>query len=108
MTSLVDNLSLPVRGAWIEILISLSVTHDTTCRSPCGERGLKCFSRMLFPLLVSRSPCGERGLKYFVLNHIFKCAVSLPVRGAWIEIINSYLLNPPKGCRSPCGERGLK
>ena len=37
--------------------------------------------------LRSRSPCGERGLKWigrqpFSLAHL----VSLPVRGAWIEI----------------------
>ena len=34
-------------------------------RSPCGERGLKCFVRLVLPVLpCGRSPCGERGLKY--------------------------------------------
>ena len=33
-----------------------------------------------------RSPCGERGLKSFsAVSWVFR-SVSLPVRGAWIEI----------------------
>ena len=58
------------------------------CRSPCGERGLK--SRNC-PLAISptmrRSPCGERGLKCEVgeLGR-HQQSMSLPVRGAWIEI----------------------
>ena len=35
-------LSLPVRGAWIEISATLDAAKRTCCRSPCGERGLKC------------------------------------------------------------------
>ncbi len=34
-----------------------------------------------------RSPCGERGLKYDFLIDVNKTDMSLPVRGAWIEII---------------------
>ena len=39
---------------------------------------------------------------------VAKLGVSLPVRGAWIEIGKD--LTPPKNrqSRSPCGERGLK
>ena len=33
---------------------------------------------------------------------------SLPMRGAWIEIISERIQNCPEACRSPCGERGLK
>ena len=34
------------------------------CRSPCGERGLKCWEEATMEvLLLRRSPCGERGLK---------------------------------------------
>ena len=33
--------SLPVRGAWIEIVLWLHCAITTPCRSPCGERGLK-------------------------------------------------------------------
>ncbi len=34
-------LSLPVRGAWIEINVSGVTVLDDVRRSPCGERGLK-------------------------------------------------------------------
>ena len=56
--------SLPVRGAWIEITMQLLGIFKNGCRSPCGERGLKLCS----PIIT------EIGAK------------SLPVRGAWIEI----------------------
>ena len=58
-------LSLPVRGAWIEIRQIASVVHLMLGRSPCGERGLKCHLAV---------PCHVR-------------FTSLPVRGAWIEIL---------------------
>ena len=56
--------SLPVRGAWIEIVMFASDYRNWCCRSPCGERGLKSL------LIIS-------------LRALPK---SLPVRGAWIEI----------------------
>ena len=34
-----------------------------------------------------RSPCGERGLKFSTSPGCRESASSLPVRGAWIEII---------------------
>ena len=57
-------MSLPTRGAWIEILL-LTVTHSATCRSPRGERGLKCGN----------------------LDPQQHADASLPTRGAWIEIL---------------------
>ena len=36
---------------------------------------------------LRRSPCGERGLKYVVDFPLDIGEVSLPVRGAWIEIV---------------------
>ena len=57
-------MSLPVRGAWIEIIGAGLACVSGMCRSPCGERGLKC---------QSRAPRRSR-------------APSLPVRGAWIEM----------------------
>ena len=38
---LVASPSLPVRGAWIEISVRAPQGHCASCRSPCGERGLK-------------------------------------------------------------------
>ena len=64
--------SLPVRGAWIEIA-GRSTAPKATCRSPCGERGLK----------FQVSDFVQRGIK------------SLPVRGAWIEMLDSCLIFDP-------------
>ena len=41
-TSAICRWSLPVRGAWIEIISALHPTLSGLRRSPCGERGLKC------------------------------------------------------------------
>ncbi len=41
-------LSLPVRGAWVEI-ITASYALYASRRSPCGERGLKFFLAAIFP-----------------------------------------------------------
>ena len=42
------------------------------------------------PLRGGRSPCGERGLKYGVLLFRARSPSSLPVRGAWIEILARF------------------
>ena len=79
-------LSLPMRGAWIEIDLP-SYQEAQNGRSPCGERGLKYDVREVPPIISGRSPCGERGLKYTIGNVTFKSCASLPLRGAWIEIL---------------------
>ena len=61
--------SLPVRGAWIEIV----ATVDEDNRR------------------AGRSPCGERGLKSFILFNISSATMSLPVRGAWIEMFTRIM-----------------
>ena len=78
-------MSLPMRGAWIEIAKIINKTTSQTRRSPCGERGLK--SRLM--QLANKE------------------ATSLPMRGAWIEILQRRTAASCPG-RSPCGERGLK
>ena len=79
--------SLPVRGAWIEIG-SRDRLNVQTGRSPCGERGLKFPAHLLVRCgAFCRSPCGERGLKLIVRFPRLCRVESLPVRGAWIEII---------------------
>ena len=58
------KMSLPVRGAWVEILHFRMRRAFALCRSPCGERGLKCdWERGAENPERGRSPCGERGLK---------------------------------------------
>ncbi len=38
----------------------------------------------------SRSPCGERGLKFVLEWQWLNRHMSLPVRGAWIEILLAF------------------
>ena len=80
-------LSLPVRGAWVEIAVDGYVLTSDFGRSPCGERGLK-LGRCVSPgaSCVCRSPCGERGLKFLMDSEKQTFYMSLPVRGAWVEI----------------------
>ena len=123
--------SLPVRGAWIEIKSSPPGFRRLARRSPCGERGLKLtFSSTFADLLgrspcgerglkssaqcgccrgrCGRSPCGERGLKFKSRRYPQRNRGSLPVRGAWIEMSGDTTMRVSKYGRSPCGERGLK
>ena len=58
------KVSLPVRGAWIEIDWKLLRWQMMFSRSPCGERGLKFPFFHFTATSGGRSPCGERGLKY--------------------------------------------
>ncbi len=54
--SLRHFLSLPVRGAWVEIARKSRIPHRRLSRSPCGERGLKYAMLALLPLLLSVAP----------------------------------------------------
>ena len=125
------HVSLPIRGAWIEIL-SFTVAASSPCgRSPSGERGLKYLLRNLHHRNGGRSPSGERGLKCVGHGHLAHVVLSLPIRGAWIERnVCATTRRPSPGslpirgawidisrtcgtasappCRSPSGERGLK
>ena len=124
------SLSLPSRGAWIEMHRMPPHRRGMPCRSPHGERGLKYQRAMSRFELESRSPHGERGLKYHFRRgwrqfyrrsphgerglKFFrgKCSVkevwSLPSRGAWIEIELLSQASTATSSRSPHGERGLK
>ena len=78
--------SLPARGAWIEINRQDGAGRQRSRRSPHGERGLKSFLCLIFRNSGrSRSPHGERGLKF--LHNVGQGHAAR---------------------RSPHGERGLK
>ena len=114
-------MSLPVRGAWVEIWCGSGSLCEGGRRSPCGERGLKfvevcitdrkrgrrspCGERGLKSAAAMasgkhcprRSPCGERGLKFFT-HLLVRCkGLSLPVRGAWVEMPFRRLVRPSAG-----------
>ena len=53
-------LSLPLRGAWIEMLLCLGVLVLPMSRSPCGERGLKFTLLCLHSrMLIVAPPAGS-------------------------------------------------
>ena len=64
-------------------------------RSPHGERGLKYPSVTQHNARPGRSPHGERGLKY--TSPMSNCCfdMSLPTRGAWIEIHRRPVFSAP-------------
>ena len=57
--------SLPMRGAWIEMMIATSLGTGSVCRSPCGGRGLKYDAACSeFDCRIVAPHAGGRGLKY--------------------------------------------
>ena len=100
--------SLPIRGAWIEINRDATSPHGRPCRSPSGERGLKLRVNVRQRRRVCRSPSGERGLKFVKQGLQNHTRMSLPIRGAWIEISSRRPTVRKSTSRSPSGERGLK
>ena len=85
------KMSLPVRGAWIEICMSACPSASGRCRSPCGERGLKC--DLLENLVKLRLSLPVRGAWIEIPStcHTKNTALSLPVRGAWIEMLFMFV-----------------
>ena len=81
-----SSLSLPSRGAWIEIAALISVPH------------------LLHMSLPSRGAWIEIGKTKAAAT----TSGSLPSRGAWIEIFEIIKKPLDSNCRSPHGERGLK
>ncbi len=100
--------SLPVRGAWIEMVI-VRFSRDSVSSLPVRGAWIEIqIGRGKWLAYARRSPCGERGLKLVRKAQAPEYERSLPVRGAWIEISSSAAFRQFTPCRSPCGERGLK
>ena len=101
--------SLPVQGAWIEIIVwrfaSLSLRPSLPVQGAWIEiRGVSASHPSLWSLPVQgawieMAPVGVRWLR---------ALRSLPVQGAWIEIVPRDTGFPGTARRSPCRERGLK
>ena len=75
--------SLPSRGAWIEIESLQSLWPFGYGRSPHGERGLKLSMSLLrMWMMRSRSPHGERGLKFCNFEEVILHAQVAPLTGS--------------------------
>ena len=102
------RLSLPPRGAWIEILPTICAANTTTSLPPRGAWIEISLGGGGKKLLAGRSPHGERGLKCQLGAYHRGRTRSLPPRGAWIEITRHPRKTSLRKSRSPHGERGLK
>ena len=99
--------SLPVRGAWIEMVI-VRFSRDSVSSLPVRGAWIEIqIGRGKWLAYARRSPCGERGLKSPPVVCRWIKTPSLPVRGAWIEMLY-HIKRVVEIRRSPCGERGLK
>ena len=99
--------SLPLRGAWIEIMY-IKKSGVKQMSLPLRGAWIEIGVAVLTQVPSSRSPCGERGLKFFLSLSVCYRSLSLPLRGAWIEMTNCPSSISKYPSRSPCGERGLK
>ena len=99
--------SLPLRGAWIEILNCNVAIADEMRRSPYGERGLKSSQSKNRRTASQSLPLRGAWIEILAGSIHFFGAWSLPLRGAWIEIGGGSAARRSPG-RSPYGERGLK
>ena len=78
--------SLPVRGAWIEMIKHRIVRFVAVRRSPCGERGLKYQWGAVRRTRGVSLPVRGAWIEIIISERTARRAKSLPVRGAWIEI----------------------
>ena len=81
------KLSLPSRGAWIEIAGGPVSGRDGTGSLPSRGAWIEILQYIMAQCAkFGRSPHGERGLKFNQLSAVGLYPRSLPSRGAWIEI----------------------
>ena len=83
-------LSLPVRGAWIEMTGSAPSSHQAGRRSPCGERGLKSVAAGAIRDAAASLPVRGAWIEMSPAGGVGVLCKSLPVRGAWIEIVHIH------------------
>ena len=82
--------------------LSLACPPNHISRSPHGERGLKLTSSATeYTAQACRSPHGERGLKCRLCVNFRRRLLSLPARGAWIEIKIKGQHTPPRYIVAP-------
>ena len=105
-------MSLPARGAWIEIRGIYRARGGFPGRSPHGERGLKSHMDIISQVPAAVAPPRvERGLKSQCKQEVCSIVVSLRACAAWVE--TRYTIKtgiPPNSCTAgnvkvPCEPR---
>ena len=80
-----------------------AVAQAAAGRSPHGERGLKSIPAEGHGENAGRSPHGERGLKSLPIVPVSAPILSLPPRGAWIEIELAFRVKGKQEVAPPTG-----
>ena len=75
-----------MRGAWIEIQNPINLSTYAESRSPCGERGLKLTCTKKYTVSALSLPMRGAWIEISPYSPQAKKRMSLPMRGAWIEI----------------------
>ena len=76
-----------MQGAWIEMYSGQEMTAENSMSLPVQGAWIEIIGSSVPPMLSARrSPCRERGLKFCLVAHGIRVKVSLPVQGAWIEM----------------------
>ena len=78
-----------MRGAWIEIDANKEAQYYYIGRSPCGERGLKSQAGALYGYNVLSLPVRGAWIEIIAGTDGTYDITSLPVRGAWIEMVTA-------------------
>ncbi len=99
--------SLPMRGAWIEIYNTITISICTTSL-PMRGAWIEIMYHYYIQHQLLSLPMRGAWIEIFGIMFVVMITGSLPMRGAWIEIPLT-MTNPfATHRRSPCGERGLK
>ena len=106
-----DSINKKSRSLWGECglkLISVWPICVFISRSLWGERGLKLEEATTITDILGRSLWGERGLKFYNDLSLYCLVLSLPVRGARIEVVRWLMLLPvlDRSQRGKCGLEG--
>lgn len=105
---IVATMPLPTRGAWIEIPVCASVSYTRKDHSPRRERELKNGCTGLGKVWVSSLPIRGTWIEMSLDARMPQKRKSLPMRGAWIEnTLDKYEIKAYQD-HSPYGERELK
>ena len=100
--------SLPVRGAWIEMRSLLRYENNTNVSLPVRGAWIEIRKKTLHTKISWSLPVRGAWIEIATTLRAVESGTSLPVRGAWIEITLWIFRSALPISRSPCGERGLK
>ena len=92
----------PFAGAWIEIMVRLSL-RPPPLSLPLRERGLKCLAADRGQVVATVAPFAGAWIEIFWLSGFCHVEIVAPFAGAWIEISRISPAGFVPSRRSLCG-----